>query len=188
MLTGSLEPVELVWIHPCLGASSVALINLPFCGDTFLLLKRDRGQHSILLILWLCIRTMDFIIICPSAYVICTIYSIQFFPYFAMLKIKLRGQNWASISRKLRVFHFLDNNYLDDKLRYKSLKIKIKKTDETFRFRYTIFQYTACELIDNSLQIWNKHGDTYWTNRLHFPFRVYCNRLQMMSQRVKNKK
>ena len=66
------------------------------------------------------IRTMDFIINCPPAYVICTIYSIPFFPYFAKLNYAKRPNLDINISKSTYHIYliFLGNDYLDAKLQF----------------------------------------------------------------------
>ena len=55
----------------------------------------------------LCIRTMDFIINCPPSYVICTMYSIPFFPYFAQLNCTKKPNLYLNISKSTYHIYFI---------------------------------------------------------------------------------
>ena len=55
----------------------------------------------------LCIGTMDFIINCPPAYVIRTVYSIPFFPYFAKLNYAKRPNLDLNIPKSTYHIYFI---------------------------------------------------------------------------------
>ena len=105
----------------------------------------------------LCIRTMYFSINDPTAYVICSTYSIPVFPYFVKLRSHLWHEKYISHS-----FHFLENDYLHEKLQcclkiwnqnfslhrhFKLLRVAVSKyasrLDITYRFKLYGFSHVS---------------------------------------------
>ena len=83
--------------------------------------------------------------ICSSAYVICTIYSIPFFPYFVTFNSAKRDNFGPQCPEKYgpHLFHFLKNDYLDDTalILLKEYEIRI------FHFLDTLILYSLLDTL-----------------------------------------